>query len=665
MDPGKVGTSPVALAAATCGALGVVTAYSVGRRVLGTRGEALVVCGLLALAPFVLRTDDGRTDLVVALQQLGKLLFVALAFAAVTAPRRARPLSAGVWLGLAHLFRIETAAYGAVAAAAVLVYRRCDEAGATSRGALARVAACGGSLAWLMVGAAAVLGTVRLALGWPGSEWFAYTLGALPRYHRDAVGIPFAWPWRSPYPAWASPQVSVAWLVFVVLLAVQAARAVRARGAPSMLHAGTGALVFLATFAALAMRSSLERSDAAHVLQWSAFPLLGALLFVVALLRDRLGWSRATAAVVAVVVIGLFDFGTLGASRPRLRSPAALARGVTAQWRLAAEHLAPNPPQGACADTMFTASEARLAVDRRFIQDTCAVEALLRAHHVRDLVIAHSAPWYYVRFGLPLPTRYFAFARAYTPTAQLELTDDLRARRPQALLQVAGYGALPQFDVPDALRVPVVDAWLRERRRGATALATPLGRLVLLNEPAPAEAGPEAAPADPAGVLLVTDMVAYEPMAGVLFARGWAVDTDGRSLRALAVAEPALEGDVECGLDRPDLTAALRTAAASSGWELALRLTPTTWEALRARGRLELEATRDDGRRAHVALDLTPARVTGRLSGREWEALPAAVDRATALGRADRAVLTGAARAAPADDRGDVPALRRRAGSRS
>src|SRR5205807_2513078 len=130
---GKIGTSPVALARATCRALGIVSTYCLARRLLGSRAEALVACAALALAPGLL-ADDVRRE------------------------------------------------------------------------------------------AEAVAG-VSFVAGWPGREWFAYTLGELPRYHRDAVGIPFPWPVRGwPILSAAPPQVSLAWLVFVLLLLVQAVR---------------------------------------------------------------------------------------------------------------------------------------------------------------------------------------------------------------------------------------------------------------------------------------------------------------------------------------------------------------------------------------------------------------------------------------------------------
>jgi len=95
------------------------------------------------------------------------------------------------------------------------------------------------------------VGGVSLVAGWPGREWFAYTLGELPRYHRDAVGLPFPWPVHGwPLPAAARPGVALAWLVFVLLLLVQAVRTtiVRRDSAPAV-QARVHQLLFLAVFA--------------------------------------------------------------------------------------------------------------------------------------------------------------------------------------------------------------------------------------------------------------------------------------------------------------------------------------------------------------------------------------------------------------------------------
>ena len=477
---GKIGTSPVALARATCRALGIVSTYCLGRRLLGSRAEALVACVPLALAPGLLADDARREAEAFAIHQLGVLVCVAVGFTILTARRAHAELAAGIAFGLAYLFRIETGLFGAAAAVAVLGARALDH---RELGPARAVRASAARVAELVLGMVLAVAGVSLAAGWPGREWFAYTLGELPRYHRDAVGLPFPWPVRGwSFPAAAPPGVSVAWLVFVLLLLVQAVRTtiVRRDGAPAV-KARADQLLFLAVFVALAVRSSLERSDAPHVLQWSALPLVAAVMLAVALVRDRFAWPRRHAAIAALVLLGLAHYGALEVTVPALRGPRESIAAAASHRRQLAEHLAPNLPVGACADTTFTPTEA--ALNRGFIDDTCTMEALLRSHDVTELVIEHSAPWYYVRFGMRPPTRFFAFARAYTPAREEELVGDLRARHPQALLRVHGYRALDRFDVPDALRGPVVDAWIGERRRGVVATPTPLGELFFWSEP--------------------------------------------------------------------------------------------------------------------------------------------------------------------------------------
>ena len=633
---GKVGTSPVALGRATCRALGVLAAYGLGRQLLGSRAQALAVSTVLALAPWLLRDQpalSGGTD---ALYRLGILCFVVLGFGTLTSRRVLREVLAGACFGLAYLFRVEAGIFGAAGAVAVLAHRDILGARTTPLGA---AGAFLGSVGQFLLGLVLALGGCRWLLGWPGSEWFAYTLRDLPRYHRDAVGLPLPWLLRGaslPPASTALAQVSIAWFLFVLLLLVQAVRAViRRRDAER-----TSQLVFLAVFAALATKSSLDRSEQAHLLQWSALPLLGTLMLAVALLRDRLAWRASGAILALAVLLGLVDFWTLRVTVPRFRSMHEIPESVASQGRLLAEHLAPNPPVGACADTSFTPTEARLGENGRFIEDTCGVEGVLRSHHVSDLVIIHSAPWYYIRFGMLPPTRYFALARAYAPAAQRELVADLRARLPEAALAVQGYGALPEFDVPDAVRLPVVDAYLRERRRGAAGVVTPLGLLSLWNEAAICPRSEAEAPSRAAtGVQLAVDLALYQPMSGLLFARGWAADTaDLQPLRALELADRDLAARLEFGQVRRDVASRFHAdALARSGWELVGHVSPAGLDTLRAGTALRLDAVLADGSKTRLALDLRTVRVLGSLSGPEWADLAPAVEQAAELGRGDRA----------------------------
>jgi dolichyl-phosphate-mannose-protein mannosyltransferase len=647
---GKVGTSPVALAWASCCALGVVAAYLVARRLLGSRAAALAVCLVAAAAPLL--TDQAQIEAgSLALYQLGELFFVVLGFVAVTSRRH--DLLAGLCFGLAYLFRIETALYGTLAALAVIAHRDLVAAEEPWARGMKTAAA---SVLRLFGGAALVLAAARLVLGWPGAEWYAYTLGDLPRYHRDAVGFPVPWPRqgvaRSPLEVlWLNR--TLARLLLTLLLLVQALRELleRPRQRPRSLAASerTASLLFVAVFAAAAAKSALDRSDVGHVTQWSALPLLAAACLAFAAWRERRSWTRSRSGLALVVLIALLDFGNLGFKIRALRGPAAAAAAARERWDGLVEHLAPNPPAGGCADRTFTPGEGRLAANRRFIADTCAAEATLRAHGVTRLVIADSASWYYVRFRMPWPTRYFAMARAYTPARQLELVRELRASRLQALLLAHGYGALGDFDVPDAVRVSVVDAYLRGRRRGVAVTPTPLGDLFFWDEPDGCT--PAALPGRPAPrAELTPELVAYQPASGLLFARGWAIDgaTQG-PLAALTLqdAPPGAAADLELGRNRDELATGLhREALRHAGWELAIR----GWRPRRASSpgpedALILEAVAQGGGTSRVRLDLTGARILGPLRGAEWDALGEAIDRAAAMGRADRASALAAAAA--------------------
>ncbi len=628
---GKIGTSPVALARATCRALGVAAAYALARRLAARRGTALVVAAGLAALP-LLGDLPGPAACPDALYQLGILAFVILAFATLTAPTRGRAFVAGALLVCGYLFRIETALYGAIAivlALATAARRPAPTTGRETAPAFAR--ACGA----LAAGGALALVVSRLVLGWPDAAWLDYTLRELPRYHRDAVGVPFPWPLRAAaLPAHLPFRgTALAWLVFVLLLAVQTVRRVRARDP----HAD--ALVFLATFAVLATRSSLDRSDAAHFLQWAALPMIGtALLAVDGLAYDGGRWRRATGAAVLLLLLVGIDGPIVRSTPPRI-APWKVAATLASRSEAAVEHLRTNPPAGPCRDTTMTAQESVRPKNARFLADVCAVDAVLRAHGTRALVVAHSAPWYHVRFGMPPPSKFFAFARAYAPAAQLALVDDLRRAAPDALLRARGYGALAVFDLPDEVRVPVVAAYLRARRGDVRPQSTPLGDLYFWNEPGPdASAPPSSAPGAgrDAEVRVVTDEIVDYPDAGTRLVIGWAADLAhrrplaGLEIATAPAARPAA-ASVDYGLPRPDVAAAFDTPAlTATGWIASIRAD--------AAPPLPGIAIGVDGVRTRVTLPPSRTRALPRLDGAEWSDLAAAVARARALGEADRRV---------------------------
>jgi hypothetical protein len=413
-------------------------------------------------------------------------IFVVAGLALLLARRRGHDVWAGACFGAAFLFRIELGLYAAAAGLAVLIWRD-------------RWAAWHGAMRFL-AGAAGCLMASRLILGWPGVAWFAHTLGDLTKFHRDAMGLPIVWPLRgaavSPDP-WHAVHLGVliSWLLFVALLLPLAARLATTASVARSREAL--ALLFAASFAFLAVRSVLERADIPHALAWRALPLLVTFLLGVATLRGSIGWSRRASCLVLFAVPIVTDLGAFQPLPHRATQWRQLAADVAARPRQLLEHLRPNPPVGLCADRLLTPREARLDRNRELIAGSCEVEALLRAHDISSFLVMHSAPWYYARFGMEQPSRYFAPARAYTPDRQAEFVADVRARSPGALLVAAGYYALTQYDLPDSLRIPVVDAYLGARRAGAPALPTALGTLVLWNEPAVCPAVPARGPTLP------------------------------------------------------------------------------------------------------------------------------------------------------------------------
>lgn len=646
---GKIGTSPVALAQATWRALGVLTTFALTWRLLGSRVPALAACAALVLA--VVLERRGQDGAVFTLEQLGILVFVVLGFVTLLAPRAHAELPAGAFFGLAYLFRLEPGVYGALAAVAVLARRDLVDRRTSPAQALRLF---GASVGRLLLGIALPLVLLRLWLGWPGLAWFAYTLRDLPTYHRDAAGMAFPWPLRGT--GYLAPSalvgVGLGRLVLVLLLLIRALGGER-RPDPAGPEDGsvpTRPLLFIALFAALAVRSALDRSDAIHLLQWGALPVLGVVLLVVAGLRDRHGWSPSRTCLVLVFALGALDLRRLTLTLPNGDGLRELASNPRRPWTLLLEHLRPNPPVGECADRFFTPTEARQEAGRRFIEANCDVEALLRAHQVTGLVIAHSAPWYYVRFGLRPPTRYFAFVRAYTPEPQRELIADLRARRPEALLRVRGFGGLEQFDIPDAVRVPIVDAYLRERRRGVTPRATPIGDLYFWNEP-PGELPAPSSHEDSAvpDVGIAVEQASYQPMSGLLFAEGWAANVSRpEPLRALTPEAEQRLPSLEYGRPRPDLVPYCGSEGSPPcGFEYAAQIAPEVFDAVRQRGFIGLRAVMADGGVAPTEMSLSGVRVLGDLSGNEWSDLRGAVKDAAALGAADRKLAQGRVATSP------------------
>jgi hypothetical protein len=160
---------------------------------------------------------------------------------------------------------------------------------------------------------------------------------------------------------------------------------------------------------------------------------------------------------------------------------------------------------------------------------------------------------------------------------------------------------------------------------------------------------PAALPGGPAPrAELTPELVAYQPASGLLFARGWAIDGAAQGpLAALTLrdAPPGAGADLELGRNRDELATGLhREALQQAGWELAVRgWRPRRGASPGPEDALVLEAVAQGGGTSRVRLDLTGARILGPLSGAEWDGVGEAIDRAAAMGRADRAGALAAA----------------------
>lgn len=588
---GKVGSSPVILARATTAALAAVPLYALVRRATGDRRAALLGAWLSVAGLVVIHPPASPQQI------LGTLAFPILALVLATA-RPPRPAAAGAMAGLALVFRIDAGTYGLAALAVAL------SAGALLEPApfAARVRRLAGRAAGAALACAATLLLLRLLLGWPTAAWYAHLFGSLPRYHSIANGLPYPWPvtGRATLAGW----LALGLPALAATLAAVAARAARRGVAPDRVALLGG----VAVLALGALRTGLGRSDLHHLLHYGQpVALLAALLAAGAGLRWLAERRRLAAALLAVVAAGLV-VDVAGHPRQSVR-----------QLR---QHLAANPPVGACGDTFFTPLEAARGDVRALIEASCDTERQLRQAGVRRLVIGHSAPWYYVRFGMPLPSPYYSFNRAALPDQQQQVIDDLRASGADALLQARGFNALDRYDVGDGFRVPLIAAYLRERRGDAPLLATPIGDLALWNKPAAAAGERPAAPAPRGGPSTSPLRAVYDPVT-----------------RFLAVS--GRTGDPAAGRPSARFEGAVTDLQSQFDPDGSFRLLTRLPAGVATPPPLVVVVESADGTARRIRVPTAAITVLPPLSGEAAGDLAARTDAAAAAGRADRAAALG------------------------
>jgi hypothetical protein len=614
---GKVGSSPVMLTRATTAALAPWTLYLMLRgAVPSSRASALAAW--LVLLSFWCVPEPGIQR--VLLLTTG-VLFGAAVACSLVAGERAHPWAVGIALGLGMVFRIEVGIWSVVAVAWVLALRAllADGPIATRFGRLARDG----------LRVAAGLALCHLALrgmfGWPDATWYSHTLGTLPRLHSLANGERVPWP--SEVRSLGAAAATAAVLSPLVLMAVafravgRSLRWASSSARPPVADGRFWLLAFLSVAALGALRSSIGRSEISHIVYFSV-PLLALAMALAAspsLVRfcER---PRRARNLLAVLAVGLGAAILISDDRP-------LPQLI--------QHLRPNPPVGRCADVSFTPMEAAHPFNASFIAHTCQVERLLRRNSVTRIVFDHSAPWYQVRFGVPLATRFFSFSQAFLPDDQRRLVDDVRRGGVQALLHVNGYQALAYYDIHNAFRVPVLEAYLMARGAGVRAINTPLGRLDLWEQPATPGSPNERDPGNDPDLMLTVDIAARSEDSGFAEWIGWAADAKaGQPLSQLRIAErtgPSMQ--LTYGLDRPDVAKQLgNERLARVGFRLVALEPKSGWAA----GGPTLQLVGESGRSRDQTLAVQSARRLPLLAGPAWIGLRDQVEAAAMLGRADR-----------------------------
>lgn len=644
---GKVGTSPLALSYATQAAVGAVALYLLSFRVLASVPVAFGATATAALLG--LTTPIEQQNLIWALHYW---FFIILGFFILTSGIRFRTLLAGVVLGLGHIWRVDLAVFGFIAIIGLLAYMdfvAYPKGRSTFRAKLITFLGNGASVA---AGAGTILLLSYVALGWPNLSWYKIVFRTLPLYHIEASGLPFPTV-NAIDPKAKAELTAVAYrtLVFtliLVLLALNVALGYRSRS--GQVKPGSKAprgrknaevLVFIGLLAACSLRTILGRSDIPHITFLNPFLVVGSLFLIAALARARFKWSALTTTAVVALMVVFINARKIEAGLPQLDSP---WDRTAAAWRNFREHVSENPPAGQCDDQMYTPWEVRLPGVRALIEATCEVEQQLSKSGIKMLLTDHSAPWYYVRFGsLPPPTRYSYMAWAYTPNQQWEFIEDLRRSKTQALLKVRNFKAQQSNSgVPNGITIPIVEAYLQERRKGVKPIRTGIGDLYIYDNPKYGLDPPPDEPFSPVPmpqaakhINFVVDSLVSAP-SGFLTGHGWAVERGSDWARSHPVdrlflfSGANLVGELNYGLPRPDVARHLHNKSlVPVGFTLDLFVPPSDID---GRG-LGVRALLSDGRVVDFMLDTSKLRRLPKLTGQEWDHLPTAVLEAKRLAR--------------------------------
>lgn len=332
----------------------------------------------------------------------------------------------------------------------------------------------------LLLGLAAALVVVRLAFGFPTSEWFWTSLVSIPRYHRDSTGLPLPLQWKGVrIPYWHSRAIALVMLPAFFLLAlglyaVTLNKAVQRRLAQSTPRARFFLMLLL--FSLFGLKTVMDRSGSMHQIPQGISSVF-ALVVIDGL--EILHWHRRRPRVMLGILVAGF---ALLAAAAALR-PALLPRMVPSLGKNLAVLRASLQPTRTPEEMLALSADPFTG---KILQGVGQVRELLEAHKVgeRQLLVYHSASQIYPLLNRRLPTKYYQLGWAADPVMEDELISELEKNRVRAFLHVNGIGgSFPDLDVPDSYRIPRVYRYIANQEVRGERFETELGTLTILADP--------------------------------------------------------------------------------------------------------------------------------------------------------------------------------------
>jgi hypothetical protein len=332
------------------------------------------------------------------------------------------------------------------------------------------------------------LGTALLSyalLGWPNAAWYRIALRILPRYHADSTGFAYPIPYvgNKMLPTHEPAQVIAAIgivLVCLVMLAVVARDLVAGRsGKTPRSFLEKPFPVLLVFLAALTLKSAFGRSDSAHIGYSATVIFLILALFAARAFVQSTLPRRAKVLLIIVLFSGFHFAEGSFSTKPLISGWSIKTFGQLAD--IYGDYAHPQPPPRDCSGGLLSPLQARVYEDLE--RRLCETRKVLADYDLKgkDLLIGHGAALLYPMLGFELPTQYYLLGWAITDEMQEQLVAELERSAVKAVLRADKYG-MPEYDIPDSVRLPRYFRWLTQNFDVENPIVTPLGELYLRKE---------------------------------------------------------------------------------------------------------------------------------------------------------------------------------------